>query len=345
MSNTSGLHIVAKRLASGERFYVYAWRGGPCIHVQDRYRPAITPQLLAKADAARGHTAPDGVDAIIDAYRASPEFAAKSPVTQKEYRQRLDQISAQFGRVPARLIPDMGPQIVKWRDGMASTPRAADRCVGMLHTVLRWGKRRGMWRGENPAADLGRLHTANRADLIWEDRHWQAVAKAPSHVRKVLVLGSLTGLRSGDLLRLSWENLHGDYISILTGKSRYRTEAIIPMHAELARFIIGPPWRGPILLNSRGKPWTDDGWKSSWQKAQPKGFDRHMHDLRGTFATRLMIGGFSDMEIAMVMGWQPERVAAIRARYVDRGRVAKALAERLSVNRAVNSPEAAQVTD
>lgn len=164
-------------------------------------------------------------------------------------------------------------------------------------------------------------------------------------VRKVLVLGSLTGLRSGDLLRLSWENLHGDYISILTGKSRYKTEAIIPMHDELARFIIGPPSKGPILLNSRGKPWTDDGWKSSWQKAQPKGFDRHMHDLRGTFATRLMIGGFSDMEIAMVMGWQPERVAAIRARYVDRGRVARALAERLSVNRAVNSAETEQVTD
>jgi len=341
LSNTSGLHIVAKRLASGERFYVYAWRGGPCIHTQDRYRPAITPQLLAKAAAARGHTAPDGVDAIIDAYRASPEFAAKSPVTQKEYRQRLDQISAQFGRVPARLIPDMGPQIVKWRDDMASTPRAADRCVGMLHTVIRWGKQRGHIKGDNPAADVPHLHKANRTELIWEPRHWEAVAalntdgtpKVPGHVRRVLTLGSLTGLRIGDLLRLRWEDLRDGYIALSTKKTG--AEAIIPLHPDLARFLTGPG-RGVILRTSRGEPWTVDGWQSSWRAAKPKGFDRKVHDLRGTFATRLMIAGFNDHEIAMVLRWGADRIAALRARYVDRGRVVRAMAERFSANRAAN---------
>jgi integrase len=71
-----------------------------------------------------------------------------------------------------------------------------------------------------------------------------------------------------------------------------------------------------------------EGWKSAWGRAQPEGFDRHVHDLRGTFATRLMAAGFSDTEIALVMGWRAERIAAIRMRYVDRGRVARALAGR-----------------
>lgn len=335
MPNTSGLHLVRKRLKSGDRWYVYAHRGGPVIHVQDGARPPVTPVLLAKAQQALGTAPRDSLDRIIDAYRASPEFADKAAATQREYRARLDQISYKFGAVPLRLIPELGPEIIKWRDSMASTPRAADRCVGMLHTVLRWGKQRGMWRGENPASDMPKLHRVNRADLIWEARHWEAVKDAPGYIRRVLVLGSLTGLRVSDLLALTWEHLHPGYISLLTGKSRHRTEAIIPLYPELARFFTGPGM-GVVLRNSRGRPWTADGWQSSWGKVQPAGFDRHLHDLRGTFATRLMAAGFSDVEIAAVMGWGAERIAAIRSRYVDRGRVAKALAERLFVNPPVN---------
>jgi integrase len=218
---------------------------------------------------------------------------------------------------------------------MAATPRAADRCVGMLHTVLRWGKQRGMWRGDNPAADIPHLHKANRADLIWEQRHWEAVNEidklgrpvVPGYVRRVLALGSLTGLRIGDLLRLRWEDEQPGYLSIATGKSGHTTEAVIPLFPELSRFLTGPG-TGEILRNAGGQPWTKEAWKSAWGRAQPGGFDRHLHDLRGTFATNLMTAGFTDSEIAMVMGWRAERIAAIRMRYVDRSRVAKALAER-----------------
>lgn len=48
--------------------------------------------------------------------------------------------------------------------------------------------------------------------------------------------------------------------------------------------------------------------------------------LRGTFATRLMVAGFTDQQVSLVMGWKLERIAGIRARYVDRGRVVRAMA-------------------
>lgn len=337
MRNTSGLHIVRKRLKSGDRYYVYASRGGPLIHTQDRVRPAPTPALIAKAQSALGYVARDSIDRILDAYRSSPEFEAKAPATKREYRARLDQISRQFGRVPARLIPDLGPEIMAWRNSMAATPRAADRAVGMLHTVLRWGKQHGMWRGENPAADVPKLHKTNRADLIWEDRHWEAVAKAPGYIRRVLTLGSLTGFSISDLLAVKWEDVHDGYIALRRKKTG--GEAIVPLHEELEQFLTGPG-RGVILRNSYGNAWTPDGWQSSWRKAQPAGFDRHVHDLRGTFATKLMSAGFSDTEIAVVMGWQAERIATIRARYVDRSRVARALAERIRRKHPVNYPNA-----
>ena len=347
MSNTSGLAIVGKRLADGRvRYYVYAHRGGPLIHTQDRVKPRITPELIAKAHRATGKIARDNLDRVIDAYRDSPEFASKADKTKADYRQRLDQCSEQFGRVPLRLVHELGAEVIKWRDGMAATPRAADRCVGMLHTVIRWGKQRGYIRGDNPAADVPHLHKANRADLIWEPRHWEAVEaldkdgkhKVPGHIRRVLALGSLTGLRIGDLLRLAWEDLEDGCIALTTAKRG--AEAVIPLHPDLDRFLTGPG-RGAILRTSRGEPWTVDGWQSSWRAAKPAGFDRRVHDLRGTFATRLMIAGFSDMEIAMILGWGADRIAALRARYVDRGRVVRAMSERFATNHPTNQTEGA----
>jgi integrase len=281
---------------------------------------------VAKAQAALSKPSHGNLDAIINRYRAAPEFDTKAAKTKAEYRQRLDQVSARFGRVPIPLIPKLRPEIIKWRDEMAATPRAADRCVGMLATVLAWAEDREMI-ARNPALKVGKLHRVNRADLIWEAHHWQAVETCPGHIRRVLALGALTGLRIGDLLRLAWEDVQGGYIALTTAKTG--GEAIIPLYPDLARFLTGPG-RGVILRTSRGEPWTVDGWQSSWRTAKPDSFDRKVHDLRGTFATRLMSVGFSDTEIAMVMGWRAERIAAIRMRYVDRGRVARALAERFA---------------
>jgi integrase len=59
-----------------------------------------------------------------------------------------------------------------------------------------------------------------------------------------------------------------------------------------------------ILVNTRGKPWSSDGFRSSWDKA----FDRaelgdlHFHDLRGTAVTRLAIAGCTVPEIASITG-------------------------------------------
>ena len=324
---STGLHIVRRKRAEGDRWYCYAWRGGPLVHQQDGARPEITPELVARAKGAQKPVSQDTLRAIISAYRGSPQFESKAPATKADYRQRLDQIDARFGRVPIRLIPKLRGEVIQWRDEMSDTPRAADRCVGMMATVLAWAEDRELIE-RNPLARIAKLHKANRADMIWEPHHWEAVAEIPGYILRTLTLGSLTGLRIGDLLRLAWEDMQPGYIALSTRKTG--GEAIIPLHPELARFFTGPG-RGLVLRNSRGEPWTPEGWKSAWGRAQPEGFDRHVHDLRGTFATRLMAAGFSDTEIALVMGWRAERIAAIRMRYVDRGRVARALAERFAL--------------
>jgi hypothetical protein len=39
---------------------------------------------------------------------------------------------------------------------------------------------------------------------------------------------------------------------------------------------------------------------------------KHLHDVRGTFATRLILAGLADTEVAEIMAWSVEKVSGIR---------------------------------
>jgi integrase len=81
----------------------------------------------------------------------------------------------------------------------------------------------------------------------------------------------------------------------------------------------------------RASAWEPGGFGSRFNDAKKaSGLDRHLHDLRGTFATRCMIAGLTDQEIANILGWDTKDVAAIRAKYVSDARVVVAIGERIA---------------
>lgn len=331
----TGLHVVKKRLASGiTRWNVYAWRGGPCIHRQDGARPIITPEIFAQAIAAReqarGGTPSDTFKAVIVAYRASPEFERLANSTQRDYNRILDRIDEQFGAAPIAAFEDrrMRREIIEWRDLWRGQPRTADKATVMMTTVLGWAVENALLT-VNVAAGIGQLHSVDKSDQVWEDRHWQALQDAPKHLLQALLLASMTGLRLGDLVRLEWSQVSEKAIILTTRKRKGR--AVIPVVPELRSFLDSIEHsEGPILLNSRGKPWTESGLGTVFQRNKPEGFDRTIHDLRGTYVTWLATKNLTDDEIARIVGWTSQRIAEVRARYVDEARTIVSLVDRLS---------------
>jgi integrase len=82
-----------------------------------------------------------------------------------------------------------------------------------------------------------------------------------------------------------------------------------------------------ILTNSKRRPWTPDGFGSSFHSAKKeagisdKGL--HFHDLRGTAATNFYIAGLSIRVIAEILAWSEDKVERIIRRYVARGAATK----------------------
>jgi hypothetical protein len=57
---------------------------------------------------------------------------------------------------------------------------------------------------------------------------------------------------------------------------------------------------------------------------------KHLHDVRGTFATRLILSGLTDSQVAEVMAWSVEKVSGIRRTYVDQSSAIVAMGQRLA---------------
>lgn len=334
----TGLHVVRMRLKAGDRFYVYAFRGGPLIHQADGRRPDITPAMLQAAMEARRSPQSTGtVEWLVREYRASPEFKNLRAPTRRDYERSLDRVEARFGPAPLGAFEDrrIRNDIIQWRDEWRAQPRTADKVLVMLQTLLSWAVERGFL-AINAAHGIKLIHTADRSDLVWEADHWKAFQRkdkdgnpvCPAHLMTALKLISMTGLRLGDVIRLDWEHV-GDKVIVLTTKKR-GGRAAIPIFPELRALLDAQPHRtGTVLRNSRDKAWTESGLGSVFQKAKPAGFDRTMHDLRGTYVTWLAVKGFTDEEIARVIGWTAKRVAQVRARYVDEARVVVSMVDRM----------------
>jgi integrase len=172
---------------------------------------------------------------------------------------------------------------------------------------------------------IKQLYYADRSEIIWTAADIARLkVTCSADIAHAVDLAAHTGLRLGDVLRLSWAHVGDDAIIITTGKSKHRREAIIPLYADLEKVLAAIPKRSTtILTNSKHRPWSKDGFGSSFNKAKivagMADANLHFHDLRGTAATQFYVAGLSERVIAEIMGWEEDYVSRIIRRYVDRG--------------------------
>jgi len=161
----------------------------------------------------------------------------------------------------------------------------------------------------------------SRRDKIWSlDDELSFLEKAPRHLHLALQLGLWTGQRQGDLLKLPWTAYDGKTIRLKQSKTGFRV--VIPVGSPLKTALDTAKKRSTIILQNRdGKPWTADGFRSSWRKACRAAsiVGVTFNDLRGTAVTRLALAGCTEAEIATITGHTLRDVRSILdANYLHR---------------------------
>lgn len=364
-----GLHYVRhRRPGQLPRWYIYAWRGGPVIaKIDSLYKPKLQrrdlERVLKALDSRRGAD-PTTLRSLIREWRScdperasSPEWTALAQSTKRTWGSALDLVEEKWGDTPLEVWSDprMTGKVVAWRDSRAATPRGADIGVTVLRALLEFGRLRGRV-SINAASNIPALYrNGQRAEIIWTEEdiaRFAEVAKRRDriHILDGLRLAALTGLRREDLVTLTWAEVGDFAITKLAlkrskGKRRRVTMPRIPALNDLLEELMGR-FRNPgvetVLVNSFGKSWSGDGFGGSFNRIRDEAdivhIDedtgerkrKHLHDVRGTFCTQLLTkSDLTDRQIADIMGWSPDRVAAIRRVYVDQSSIVLALGERL----------------
>ncbi len=323
-----GIHRVARKVAGGWRYHFYAWRGGPSFWAGPDREPTEPEFFAALAKATERqkplvYLVPHLVDDFID----SPAMP-KAPRTVADYRKWLGRFADAFKDDPAAIFeePASRAEVNDWRATWKHSPRQYDYAATVVTVCLNWAVDAGKL-GQHHCHRLRKVYAVDRAEIVWTPAHRETlVAAAPDWVARILTAACETGLRPGDLCRLSRNHIEttpqGRRIRVRTQK-RNRL-AYIPVTVGMAAVIDATPRdRMLILASERGKPLTphraSEGLRQWRDKAgltpAALGVDLRLQDCRGTAATRLLSAGLSLAEIAAHMGWGLRHAAAVIEHY------------------------------
>jgi integrase len=328
-----GVHRVKMKKRDGSLvFYYYAWRGGPRLTGEPGSPEFIDSYQATRAN--RRHPKSDVFHSVIVAYRAAPDgFRKLSKRTQADYVKILTKIEIAFGDLPLAALKELRvtKHFLDWRSKLsAASPRQADYAWAVLMRLISFARGRGMTAYRLPE-QVERLYQSDRSDKIWTEANiaqFMGVASEPLQLAMVLALE--TGQREGDLLVLPWsayttDDVGRQWIVLRQSKSRRHNRpgrrVDVPVTKRLRAVLENTQRISPLILtNLKGRPWTGDGFRSSWRKACAKAgiVGVTFHDLRGTAVTRLSAAGCTLQEIVAITGHSLRDAANILDKYSAR---------------------------
>lgn len=320
-----GVHRV--RGKGGE--YHYLFRGGPRFwrsadgEVGGLAYMAAYALALAEREAAKPAASDLTTEAAIDRFLSSPEFTGKRERTRADYRLWAERFKAEFGELAVSEWEDPRSRrdLIAWRNGWGHSPKQADYAITVAVLVLNWAVENDAL-GQHHCHRVRKLYSADRADILWTPADVEAFMRvAPLPARRILTVSLETGLRPGDVIRLSRQHVEptkrGRRILMRTDKTRRL--ASIPVSIALGEVIDATPKSRPlILLSHNGRPLTINRasqYMGFWMEKAGLRDELQWKDARGTAATNLLRSGLELDEIAVHMGWSIRFAANVIEHY------------------------------
>lgn len=362
-------HRVVTRLAGGRvAIYWYRRRGEkPALmtFAGDNMAAALQAEregadaLVTAYEAGRPlPEKPGDVRDLVTRFKAAPDgfLKLREGSTRKNWAPWLDRILDEFADLPVAALKAKGVRrdIIAWRNRWAHQPRTADYGIQVIRRLFAWAVENELAEA-NPAEGIKGIYSANRADVIVEPEELALVcSRASPPAALAFRLAAATGMRKGDLIDLQWIEVDDFSIERAANKSTTGRRLLVPLTTEARQVLaelrtLNKARKIPSIyvLLSRDGQWSEGGLGTSWDRAaNPRSVkgaktyapgldlgprvDKHFNDLRGTAATGFCKVPLTDEEVADIMAWEPDRVRAIRKRYVDRTRIARGIADRMA---------------
>lgn len=229
---------------------------------------------------------------------------------EKRYKCRLKLIRDAFGSVPADFnyaadpfsLAGGSPKENEWR------PATVNRHKALFSLAYRLGMENGKCE-TNPARLVKRLPEDNEIVRFLSEEEEEKIRTViahdfPEHMPE-FEIALHTGARRGEQYKLTWRDVDLD-ASMTLRRTKNRTTRHVPLNAvaraafnELRESASG---KGNVFMGERGAPLKKP--RHWWEKVMKEAGieDFRWHDIRHTFASRLVMAGVNLRTVAQLLG-------------------------------------------
>jgi integrase len=173
-------------------------------------------------------------------------------------------------------------------------PVEANRCLALVRAIYNKGSEWGLFEGKNPAIGIKSNSEKSRERTANEDEIERLLKVCREHPWGTFFMICLyTGMRRGEVCKLRWENINLKEGSILIKRTKNGKDHTVYIGDELRTrlvFLKTPsPW---VFVSSQTGSHVKSpkrAWKQICYEAKIEGLT--IHDLRRTFATKLLEAG------------------------------------------------------
>jgi site-specific recombinase XerD len=329
----------------------YCYHRATGVRVSEEFGSAAFFKRLADLDsrsptAGQAREAKAGsLRALIIAYKADEAFTGLAPRTKSDYEKTFAWYEPVWDQ-PLELFSheEIVRLIDKWK--RARGRRFVNMCITTLRLLFAFARYRCLI-AKNPMLEVGSLRRQKRAEQWnrpWTNAErtaaWERTARPRwAHLRLPMALALFAGLREGDMVALPKSAVLASQVSHKTAKRGVWID--LSVQPELARAIAeAAPHDAPTLCaNSRGRSWTESGFRASWNhmiaELEAEGLIEDgctFHGLRHSLAHTIAEheDGFDDTDIASVLGQRTAGSAKAYTQRANRARRAKAVLAKVS---------------
>lgn len=233
---------------------------------------------------------------VFDRY-AAEHLPTLAPQTRRGHGYLLVTLRKEFGN---REAGEIKPRDVGRFLDVPTAKQHRNKMVAVLSGVFSLAV--GKWYIDgcelNPCLKVLRHPSKPRDRYVTNDEFWNVHALAKPSMQLAMELARLTGQRGGDILDMTWGDVHETYIDVVQGKTGKHlgiriTPAVQAVLLRCRQYLpnVGPRWH--LIRTKTGQPYTHTGFRSGWQWLVARALKTgamssppyHFHDLRAKCAS------------------------------------------------------------
>ena len=214
------------------------------------------------------------------------------------------------GRTLAEITPRLIVDYKSTRYAAGVQAASINRELSCLRKAFNLAKREWEWCRENPVSRVSLEKGANKRDRwLTEDEEARLLSACPSWLRDLVVFALHTGMRLGEILSLTWSAVDLFRRTVTVFRSKNGERRTVPLnHTAMALLTEKAKVRhlktSLVFPSQAGTRLDPNHLRRALRPAMAKAgiVDCHFHDLRHTFATRLVQSGIDLYKVQRLLG-------------------------------------------